>query len=409
MSQQPLSTSREEVKTPGYAWVVLFAIYLATLAAPLNQTKAPPLLPILRETFGLDYGSAGQFIGIFSIMGFVLALPAGFILQKIGIKITGLIAVGSLMVGSALGALAEGAVMLFSARFIEGTGMGLIMVAAPAAISLWFPAEKRGLPMGLWASSVGVGIIAALNLAPKLEAAYNWQAVWWAGAAFAAIAFVLFGILFRMPKGDEIPAAPAQNTPETPEDKPVSLTKAMANASLWMVAISFGVYNLTVMAWNGLYPDFLNTERGYSLEDASSISSLLMLAGIFAGPIGGFISDRIGSRKKMIVVPFIVLAVLFLFPFSVTGGNIMAVMIVAGIMVGIIAPVILAAVPEIMKKPETIGIGMGVAALCQNLGMYLGPALFGQLLLITTWEIAGYLMIPLCAVGIITAWTAKIR
>lgn len=409
MSQHTISTPREPAQTPGYAWVVLFAIYLATLAAPLNQTKAPPLLPILRETFGLDYGSAGQFIGIFSIMGIVLALPAGFILQKIGIKITGLVAVGSIMVGSALGALADGAFLLFFARFIEGTGMGLIMVAAPAAISLWFPAEKRGLPMGLWASSVGLGIIVALNLAPKLEAAYNWQAVWWAGAAFAAIAFVLFGILFRMPKGDEIPAAPAQPAPETPADKPVSLTRAMANASLWMVAISFGLYNLTVMGWNGLYPDFLNTERGYSLEGASSITSLLMLAGIFAGPIGGFISDRIGSRKKMIVIPLILLAVLFLFPFTVTGGMISVVLILAGIMVGIIAPVILAAVPEIMKKPQTIGIGMGVAALCQNLGMYIGPSLFGQLLLITTWEIAGYLMIPLCVVGVITAWMAKIR
>ncbi len=409
MSQQTISASRETVKTPGYAWVVLFAIYLATLAAPLNQSKVPPLLPILREAFGLNYGSAGQLISIFSIMGFVLALPAGFILQRIGIKVTGLISVGSLMVGSALGAMAEGAGLLFFGRFIEGTGMGLIMVAAPAAISIWFPAEKRGLPMGLWASSVGVGIIAAMNFAPKLEAAYNWQTVWWAASGFSAVAFVLFGILFRMPKGDEIPAQPAQTVPEPAEDKPASLTRAMANSSLWMVAISFGVYNLTVMAWNGLYPDFLNTERGYSLKEAGFISSLLMMAGIFAGPIGGYISDRIGSRKKMIVIPFILLAVLFLFPFSVTGWMIVAVMILAGIMVGIIAPVALAAVPEIMKKPQTIGIGMGVAALCQNLGMYIGPALFGQLLLITTWEIAGYLMIPLCLVGIIAAWKAKIR
>jgi MFS family permease len=409
MSQQPVLTPNKTVKTPGYAWVVLFSIYLATLAAPLSQSKVSPVLPILRDTFGLDYYWAGWLISIFSVMGFVLALPAGFILQKIGIKVTGLISVGSLVVGSVLGAMADGAFLLYFSRFIEGTGMGLIMVAAPAAISIWFPAEKRGLPMGLWASSVGVGIIAAMNLAPKLVEAYNWQAVWWACAAFSAIAFALFGILFRMPKEDEIRQSSEQPAQDTSEGKPVSLTRAMANSSLWLVAIAFGMYNLTVMAWNGLYPDFLNTERGYSLNDAGLITSLLMLTGIFAGPIGGFISDRIGSRKKMIVIPYILLAVLFLFPFTVTGWMIPAVMILAGIMVGIIAPVILAAVPEIMKNPATIGIGMGVAALCQNLGMFIGPALFGALLGITTWEIAGYLMIPLCLVGIITAWTAKIR
>ena len=409
MSQQTVSIPNEAVKTPGYAWIVLFAIYLATLAAPLNQTKVSPVLPLLRETFGLDYSSAGWLISIFSIMGFVLALPAGFILQKIGIKITGLISVGSLMIGSALGALAGGAGLLFFDRFIEGIGMGLIMVAAPAAISIWFPAEKRGLPMGLWASSVGVGIIAAMNLAPKLVAAYNWQAVWWAGSAISAVAFVLFGILFRMPRKDEIPQSPAQPAPDSTRDKPVSLTKSMANSSLWMIAISFGMYNLTVMAWNNFYPDFLATKRGYSLEEAGFISSLLMMVGIFAGPIAGFISDRIGSRKMVILIPYIILTLLFLFPFTVTGWMIAGVMICAGIMVGAIAPVILAAVPEIMKKPETIGIGMGVAALCQNLGMFIGPALFGVLLERTSWAGAGYLMIPLCAIGIIVTWTTKIR
>jgi MFS family permease len=176
-----------------------------------------------------------------------------------------------------------------------------------------------------------------------------------------------------------------------------------------MIAISFGMYNLTVMAWNNFYPDFLATKRGFSLEDAGFTSSLLMLAGIFAGPIAGFISDRIGSRKMVILVPYIILTLLFLFPFTVTGWMIPGVMILAGITVGAIAPVTLAAVPEIMKKPETIGIGMGVAALCQNLGMYIGPALFGALLEITGWAAAGYLMIPLCVIGVIVTCTAKIR
>ena len=134
-----------------------------------------------------------------------------------------------------------------------------------------------------------------------------------------------------------------------------------------------------------------------------------MMVGIFAGPIAGFISDRIGSRKMVILIPYIILTLLFLFPFTVTGWMIAGVMICAGIMVGAIAPVILAAVPEIMKKPETIGIGMGVAALCQNLGMFIGPALFGVLLERTSWAGAGYLMIPLCAIGIIVTWTTKIR
>jgi len=180
MSAQADTMSKPPVKTPAYAWVVLFALYMATLAAPLNLFKLPPVMTILQKTFDLSMSDSGDLMSIFSIMGFVLAIPAGFILKRFGIKLTGLVSVASVTVGSALGAIAETSRMLFVGRFIEGVGMGLIMVAAPLAISIWFPAQKRALATGLWASSVGIGNIVTLLLAPTLAVAYGWQSVWWA-------------------------------------------------------------------------------------------------------------------------------------------------------------------------------------------------------------------------------------
>ncbi len=401
--------SQKPARTPAYAWVVLFAIYMATLAAPLNQFKVPPVMPILRETFNMSHFGAGMLMSIFSIMGFILALPAGFILQRIGIKTTGLIAVGATMVGSGLGALAQTSNLLFTGRFIEGVGMGLIMVAAPSAISLWFPAEKRALAMGLWASSVGIGYIASLNLAPVLVALYNWQAVWWAGTAIAAVAFVLFGLLFRLPRPEEMHEAPPQTGPSAAQEKPLSLGNAISNRSLWMLSLSFGCFNLVVLALNSFFTDFLNTIRHYSLGSAGFITSLLMILAIFAGPLGGHLSDRLASRKSFVVVPFIFMAFMFLVPFTVTGWMIPAYMSVFGILAGPIAPVILAAVPEVMPSLQLVGIGMGVATLGQNLGMFIGPALFGWILEATSWTTAGYMMIPVCIIGAITAWMAKMR
>jgi hypothetical protein len=56
-----------------------------------------------------------------------------------------------------------------------------------------------------------------------------------------------------------------------------------------------------------------------------------------------------------------------------------------------------------------VGIGLGVAALGQNLGMYVGPLLFGTLLETTTWAVAGYSLIPVCLIGVRTGWMTKIR
>src|SRR5512137_116937 len=107
MNQQADAMSKTPAKTPAYAWVVLFALYMATLAAPLNLFKLPPVMTIIQKAFNLDMSGSGFLMSIFSIMGFVLAIPAGYILKGFGIKLTALIAVGSVAIGSCLGAIAK--------------------------------------------------------------------------------------------------------------------------------------------------------------------------------------------------------------------------------------------------------------------------------------------------------------
>jgi len=136
MSQETISTPRTVVKERPYAWIILLAVYLASLAAPLNQFKVPPVLELINSEFGMQLSGGGRFMSVFSIAGCILAIPAAFIIQRLGLKAAGLIAVGSVCVGSFLGVLAETAGMLFFGRMVEGVGMGLIMVMAPAAIAL---------------------------------------------------------------------------------------------------------------------------------------------------------------------------------------------------------------------------------------------------------------------------------
>jgi len=425
MDEQATNIPNAIPRTPGYAWVILFAIYMATLALTLNLFKVPPVMSTLIKEFNLNYAQAGLIMSSFSIMGILLAIPAGYILKGFGIKKTGLFSVGAVTIGSVLGAVASTTTLLFIGRFIEGVGMGLIMVAAPFTISLWFPAQKRALATGLWASCVGIGNIVTLFFAPKITVAYGWQAVWWAATAFSALAFILFAILFRMPREDEMYEAPPAPSPATQEETAPSLAKGMANKDLWMISISFGIYNLVVMAILSILPTFLETQRGFLLTfekgfllNASFITAFIMLASVFTAPLGGYISDRLGKRKIMILIPYILMTVMFLFIFKVTGLMIPLYLFVFGIVGGPLATVLLASVPEVARKPQFIGIGMAVAALGQNIGMYIGPSLFGKILDqlatptgvdIAAYVTGGYWMIPICLIGIIATFFIKVR
>jgi MFS family permease len=392
-----------------YAWVVLAVLYIASVASALNQFKVPPVLPILIRAFNLSLTSAGMLMSIFSFTGFLLALPAGFIMQRLGLKKTGLIAVGAVVVGSSFGSFCSTANSMLASRFIEGAGIGLMTIVAPAAISIWFPAEKSGAPLGLWSTCMPVGNIIMFNLAPRFAELSGWQFVWKFGAVFSLAAFILFWGFFRMPKLEEAGGKPLPSEAEPERETLHSYRKAMANTGLWLITSQFLCFNLICLAFGTYYPTFLNSVRNYTLPAASFAFSLCTIAAVFSQPLGGYLSDHLGMRKLLIIIASVFMAPICLFPFIATGWIVPVLIIGMGVVSGIIVPATFAAVPEVMGSRQLAGLGMAVLALGQNLGMFIGPIMFGRIVESMGWAVAGYFLIPVCAISVMAVCLAKFR
>lgn len=404
-----LSTPKSARKPSAYAWVILAVLYIASVASALNQFKVPPVLPILIQAFNLSLSDAGMLMSIFSFTGFLLALPAGFILQRLGLRATGMIAVGAVFIGSVLGMFCGTANSMLATRFVEGAGIGLMTIVAPAAISLWFPAETRGTPIGLWTTCMPVGSILMFNLAPWLAERGGWQFIWKAGAVSSLAAFVLFGVFFRLPKPNEIGGTSQSGKAEPENETPPRFRKAIANTGLWLITVQFLCFNLVCLALSTYYPTFLNSVRNYSLSAASFTFSLCTIAAVFSQPLGGYLSDRLGMRKRLITLSSVVLSVICIFPFVATGWIIPTLTVSLGIIAGTIVPATFAAVPEIMGSQQLAGLGMSVLALGQNLGMFIGPILFGRLAESIGWSGAGHLLVPVAAIGVTATCLARFR
>jgi MFS family permease len=406
---QAVFVSKVVAKPSAYAWVILSVLCLATVASALNQFKVPPVLPVLIQAFHLRLSDAGMLMSVFSITGFILALPAGFVLHRLGLKTTGLIAVGAVFVGSSLGSFSSTAILMLASRFVEGAGLGLITIMAPAAIAAWFPAEMRGTPLGLWTTCMPIGSILMFNMAPWLVGFSGWQLVWKVGAVFALVSFILFWGLFRMPREEEA-IEEAQSRDVKPEgNESPRFAKAMANTGLWLITLQFFCFNLICFAFNTYYPTFLNTVRNYSLPAASFTFSLCTIAAVISQPLSGYLSDRLGMRRHMIIISSAVLSVICMFPFIATGWMIPVLTFAFGTIAGTIVPATFAAVPEIMGSQQFAGLGMAVLALGQNLGMFIGPIVFGRLVESVGWAGAGYALAPVCAISVIAVYTAKFR
>jgi len=388
-------------------WFILVIVLLTSMAAPLNQFKVPPVLPLLMDAFGQSAGKAGLLMSVFAITGLMLAIPAGFIFQRLGYKTTGLLATLSIVAGAALGAFSEGLGTMLASRFIEGTGMGFMTVVAPAIIALWFPAAQRGKAMGIWAVWVPLGSTVMFLLAPLLAGRGHWQAVWWFGCFYAILVGLLY--YFFIPRASE----PSLNKKNTAPPNPLAsreLRGVLRNRDLWGISFLFGCYNFVFMAFMTWAPTFLHELRGASLSGASLTVSFVAVLSLVSCPTAGWISDQIHSRKVIYILPMILMVILFPLAFSVKAELFLPLAVALGFIGGFVPTGVFAAGVEAVGDERLGGMAMAVIQIGQNSGMLLGPLVFGWMVeSMGGWQIAFWALAPVSAIGAIAGWMAKMK
>lgn len=388
------------------AWLILAVLLLFSIAAPLNQFKVPPIMPILMEALGLSVSGAGWLMSVFAITGLILALPAGLIFQKAGYRVTGILAGGSVLLGVVWGALSTSTGGLLASRVIEGIGTSFMAVLAPAIIAQWFAARRRGTAMGIWAAWVPIGTAAMLLLAPALAEAAGWRSVWWLGAGYALAVTALY-LAFVKP-APALATAPAEPRADAPGSD-ITSTQVLRSRNIWLLAAAFGAFNAASIGLGTYMPTFLNAERGLPLAQAALISSITTIVIIFSAPAGGVLSDRIGSRKKPYLVGLAASIILLPLVGALSAGWLIILVIVNGLVMGMIPTNIFAAAVEAAGDERQGGVAMAVIMVGQNAGMLLGPAIFGALADGTGWPAAFVSLGVMSAVGLLAGWLAKVR
>ena len=387
---------------PRRAWLILAVLLVFSIAAPLNQSKVPPILPILIESWGLPVGRAGLLMSLYAITGLLLALPAGFIFQRVGYRWTGVLAGGSIALGAALGALSPSINLLLFSRAIEGIGTGFVAVMAPAVIAPWFP-HRRGIALGIWATWVPIGLTTMLLLSPPLAGLGGWRSVWWFGCIYAVLATLLFLLLVR----------PA---PEQESDGPWRHWGHPPSAGRCTIRLSggwepaFACYCTAVFAVGTFLPTYLHTVRGVGLAQAAGLTSITSLMSIISGPTGGLLSDRIGSRKRPYL--FGLIAAVVILPLTGTASLPMLIVLVAlqGLFLSVTPPNIFAAAVEAGRETGGSGLAMAVIMAGQNAGVLAGPLLFGALADSPGgWGLAFASLPIICLFGVVAGSRAKVR
>lgn len=386
-------------------WLILMVVLLAGTAAALNQFKVPPVMPLLMRTFGQTTGQAGLLMSVFAFTGLFLAIPSGFILQKLGYRTTGVTALFFVAVGAAVGAFSSGITTLLLSRLIEGAGLSLIAVTAPEIVALRFAPEKRGKAMGIWSVWMPIGSTAMFILAPFLTVHWGWRGVWKFGWCYTIVAGVLFYLIVKPSPG----ISSRHEQSDACKNLTVrSMSRIMRNRNLWLISLLFCCFNFVVVSFVTWGPTFLQSVRHASMTRASHIMSLSSIISMVAAQIAGWVLDKTGARKPACAVPLLVMAVIFPVIAAVSENVFLSLVAVTGFLGGFIPTTIFSSAADVVGDERLAGMAMAVVQIGQNAGVLLGPLVVGLLIEYWGWQIAFSALAPVAVLGAISGLAANL-
>jgi nitrate/nitrite transporter NarK len=287
---------------------------------------------------------------------------------------------------------------------IEGIGLGLITVISPAVISMWFPPEKRGTPMGIWASWVPVGSFIIYNLAGPLLGSFGWQGLWWFGALFALIALVIYAVVVDAPPAIE-------TTPVRSPEANGSFGRMLFNPTSWILALVFATFNFTFLAYGTWAPSYFNEALGVEPETASFYASLMSLAIIPTTIVAGRVLDRFKQRRYLILTSAMVISIVFfVVSFQLDTANaIVPYMLALGLAAGFIPTATFTLAPETMPDPRFAGLALGIVSVGQNLGIFFGPPIVGSAIASGNWSAGIIPLLISLAIGVVASVMLQAR
>lgn len=228
-----------------------------------------------------------------------LQIPVGVILDRLGPRI--LITSGAVLMG--LGqltlALAPSIGIAIAGRVLVGTGDALTFISVIRLLSAWF--GGRMLPqVSQWTGNIGqLGqVLSAIPLSLVLRES-GWSTAFLGAAALSIVAAVLVVLLVSDGPASHIQPERTRSWREAMTLLRQSLARPGTQLGFWSHFVTQSPGTIIALLWG--FP-LLTAGLGYSIPVASGLLSLIVVAGMVAGPVIGILTARFPTRRSNLVL-----------------------------------------------------------------------------------------------------------
>ncbi|MBW7458601.1 MFS transporter, partial [Paenibacillus sepulcri] len=207
----------------------------------------------------------------------------------------------------------------------------------------------------------------------------DWHVVFGLAIIPVSIVFIIFSIFAK--------DSPSQPAPRTLSE----YGSVLKQRDTWMFCILYSVTFGGFVGMSNYLTIFFNTQYGLSPVRAADFTTVCVIAGSFFRPIGGWLADRIGGIR-MLMVLYGIVAIMMASISSLPPLSLITVLLFIGMMsLGMGNGSVFQLVPQRFQKE--LGIITGIVGAAGGLGGYFLPKILGNLKQSTGSYTPGFLIL----------------
>lgn len=386
-------------------WTALGVVSFTMMCAYYMADVMAPLKGMLEQQLGWDASEYGFFTsgyGWFNVFLFMLIF-GGIILDKMGVRFTGLMSTFVMVAGAAIKYWAisthalDGQVwhvlwfdmkaQVFVAALgfaIFGVGIEVAGITVSKIIVKWFRGKEMALAMGMQMATARIGTAFALGIsAPFARYFHTVSAPILLCLVLLCIGLIVYIVyIFMDKKLDESQAAHnlANNTiVEEDSFRMSDILFIIKNKAWWYIAILCVLFYSAVFPFLKYAADLMVQKFGVPENLAGAIPAMLPFGTILLTPLFGSIYDNKGKGATIMIIGSVLLIFVHaMFAVPLLNHWIMAIIlvIILGIGFSLVPSAMWPSVPKIIPERQ-LGTAYALIFYVQNIGLMGVPALIG--------------------------------
>ena len=415
-------------------WAVLVLVASMMFFAYMFVDILSPLASLLEQSLNWDRGDFGTYAAgeyLLNVFGFLIL--AGIILDKMGVRFTGLLSASLMVIGAAIKfwgiswpeantvewlnawwpAMPGSAKLAMFGFMIFGCGCEMAGTTVSKILAKWFKGKEMALAMGLEMAIARLGVFAAMWFAPMLSERFAVDGVNSIVAPLLfASALLVIGLLnffvftIMDTKFDQQLVAIGEATLEKdPEDEfhVSDLKQIFSSKMFWIIALLCVLYYSAIFPFQRFATNFLEETLSITNTEAAGLFKWFPILAMILTPFLGAFIDYKGKGASMMLLGAVIMIAChcvfaFVLPAYPSKTLALVTILILGVSFSLVPASMWPSVPKIIDE-KVLGSAYCLIFWVQNVGLCLVPLLIGKLRVATN----GYLvpMIVFASFGVL--------